>query len=63
MTEALLGKRAAAEWFGVHPNTIERWVKAGKLPGRRNPSGRLVFTREDLEGVVTNAHGHTLPPT
>lgn len=54
--------RTAAEWYDVHPNTIYRWVKAGKLPARRNPGGKLIFTRKDLEGTVTNANGHTLPP-
>ena len=60
-TTPLLGVRAAAEWFNVHPNTIHRWVRDGKLPESRGPGGRLVFTREQLQGVITNAATRHLP--
>ena len=43
----------AADWLGVHENTIYRWVAAGHLPERRvGVLGRLRFTQADLEGVV-----------
>lgn len=30
----MIDPRAAAEWLGVHPETVRRWLRGGYLPGR-----------------------------
>jgi excisionase family DNA binding protein len=45
-----LTKKEAAAYLNVHPETIRRWAKQGKLAVYR--SGRIVrFKQEDLDQV------------
>ena len=40
----------AAEYLGVHHNTIRNWAARGDLPMRRNPvNGYRLFKRSDLD--------------
>jgi excisionase family DNA binding protein len=40
----------AAEYLGVHHNTIRNWATRGELPMHRNPTNRYrLFKRIDLE--------------
>lgn len=48
----LLTKKEAAEVAKVSPKTIDRRVKAGKLP-KRNKSGAPRFWVKDLEKVFS----------
>ncbi len=40
----------AAEFLGVHHNTIRKWAARGELPMHRNPAnGYRLFKRSDLD--------------
>lgn len=54
MINTLLTFKQAAELAGVHPNTIGRWVKEGKLHIVHRPvSNRPYITRDELERAIT----------
>lgn len=36
----------------VHPDTVRRWTKEGKLPATFLPNGRLRVARADLEAML-----------
>lgn len=40
-------RRAAAE-IGVTPETLSRWIRAGRIPASRLPSGHYRIHRADL---------------
>jgi putative resolvase len=39
----------AAKYLGVHPKTLQRWEREGKLPCGRTVTGRRTFTRDELD--------------
>ncbi|XZE20675.1 helix-turn-helix domain-containing protein [Pirellulaceae bacterium SH449] len=40
----------AAEYLGVHHNTIRKWAARGDIPMHRNPvNGYRLFKRQDLD--------------
>jgi excisionase family DNA binding protein len=40
----------AAEFLGVHHNTLRKWASRGEIPMHRNPAnGYRLFKRSDLE--------------
>lgn len=46
----------AAEYLGVHHNTIRKWAASGRIPVRRNPvNGYRLFKRSDLDDVLKQA--------
>ncbi len=48
-----LSTAEAAEFAGVHPNTIRTWAAAGKIKARRTPGGRLWrFDINELEAAL-----------
>jgi putative resolvase len=49
--------RKAAEILGVHPVTLRRWEKEGKIRCIRTPSGQRRFTRSEVLRLV----GETMP--
>lgn len=49
MTGRLLTARAVAEFLGVSTETVLRWHRKGKLPGRRLPGGALRFVEAELD--------------
>lgn len=59
MNQAPLSPSAAARYIQerwhlkVHPETVRRWVRRGKLPATRTPGGYLVIAVEDLESFFT----------
>ena len=68
MTDRLLTAREVAELLGVSAETVLRWVRAGKLPAIRLPSGAIRFEPDQLDvwieeratpgrGVVTHPAG------
>jgi excisionase family DNA binding protein len=52
MVSALLTTREVAEHFRVCPDTVLRWVRAGKLRAFRLPSGAIRFREDDLDAQV-----------
>ena len=46
----------AAEYLGVHHNTIRKWAGRGDIPVHRNPvNGYRVFKRMDLDKLLKKA--------
>jgi excisionase family DNA binding protein len=48
----LLTAREVSELLGVSAETVLRWVRAGKLPAIRLPSGALRFDRDVLDAWI-----------
>lgn len=47
----------AAKMVGVHPSTLRRWIRWGKMhPVPRNRNGWRVFRDEDIEILRSLAH-------
>ena len=43
----------AAEYLGVHHNTIRKWAAHGDIPMHRNPvNGYRLFKRSDLDAFL-----------
>jgi excisionase family DNA binding protein len=49
VTMGLLTARHVAEHLGLTSETILAWVRDGKLPAFRLPSGQIRFREEDLK--------------
>lgn len=49
MTGKLLTAREIAEHLGLSSETVLAWVRAGKLPAFRLPSGQLRFREAEVE--------------
>ena len=46
----------AAEYLGVHPDSLRRWDRSGKLKARRNPiTGFRLYTRDELGAILERA--------
>jgi excisionase family DNA binding protein len=50
-TRQFYGMKYAAQFFGVHPYTVKRWVKSGKVPGKKI-GGRYYIAKESLETLL-----------
>lgn len=48
----LLNLRDVAVELDVSPDTVDRFLRAGKLPFVRLPSGRRRIAREDLDRAI-----------
>jgi excisionase family DNA binding protein len=43
----------AAEYLGVHHNTVRKWAASGEIPMHRNPAnGYRLFKRRDLDAFL-----------
>jgi excisionase family DNA binding protein len=51
MEQRLVQISEAARRIGVSVQTIRRWADAGKIPSLRTPSGRRVFTEEQIAAI------------
>jgi putative resolvase len=49
----LLKTGQVAERLGVHPDTVKRWVRAGKLNVVKTPGGRNLIPEIEVEKVLT----------
>lgn len=47
-----LSTPAAAEYLGIHPDTLKRWVKQGLCEATKTPKGWYRFRLEDLDRAV-----------
>lgn len=46
----------AAEYLGVHQNTIRKWAARGDIPMHRNPAnGYRLFKKSDLDKFLKKA--------
>lgn len=55
-TEAFeLSAKQAAEYLAVHPDTLKRWAKAGKVRCFKTPGGYFRFRRSDLDYLTKPA--------
>ena len=43
-----LTTKEAAELYRVHPETIKKWARAGKIPGKKIGARKWLFPAEDL---------------
>lgn len=46
--------RDVAARLGVHPESVKRWARAGKLDARKNMAGAWLFNRQDVDRVQTH---------
>ena len=44
----------AAEFLGVHPETLRRWDKSGRLPAERLRSGERIYSLAQLKAYLVN---------
>lgn len=42
----------AAAAVGVHPETVRRWARSRRLPGRKTIAGHWVFDRGDIDALA-----------
>jgi MerR family transcriptional regulator, copper efflux regulator len=55
MTPHYLKIKKAAEFLGVHPNTLRNWERNKKITTHRNPLNRYrLYKKEDLEALLIN---------
>ena len=51
--------KEASQSIGVHPDTIRRWARLGKIKSRRHPiNGYRLFDIQDIYRVVEQIFGH-----
>jgi len=43
----------AADYVGVHVDTIKRWAADGKVRSFRTPGGWWRFSKDDLDALLT----------
>jgi len=48
-----LSRRQAAQIFGVHPGSLKRWEKAGKLRPIKITSRCLRYDRAEVEAILS----------
>jgi excisionase family DNA binding protein len=51
----------ASRELRVHPNTLLRWVKEGRVAAVRLGGRKLLFSRKELEKLISNRNSQTLP--
>jgi len=44
--------REAADLLNVHPETLRRWDRGGRLKPSRTPTGHRRYRRADLEALL-----------
>lgn len=52
----------AAEYTGLHPQTLRNYVKQGKLSEYRNPANQRVFDTQELDTLITHKHAANAQP-
>jgi len=52
MAGEYLSTGEAAELLGVHPDTLRRWERAGRVKAVRTPTGQRRFKRADIEALL-----------
>ncbi len=61
LAKLLAEREASSEWLsaydaaqilGVHPKTMRKWIREGKIEGKRTEGGRHRVRRADLEAFL-----------
>ncbi len=52
MTTPLLSYAEAAERLRIKPDTLQRWVAAGRVPHKKYFNKRVFFTEEHIEEIL-----------
>lgn len=52
MAERMLTTGQAAKLFSVTPDTVLKWIKAGRVPARRTPGGHYRIDPRELERLI-----------
>ena len=55
MTTTLLTPYEAAKFMGVHPKSLTRWAKQGRIPCIKTPGGHRRYRLEDLLAAYEKA--------
>jgi excisionase family DNA binding protein len=56
---AFLSIKDASQRLGVHPDTLRRWVRRGKVPCKRHPiNGYRLFDILELDRLLGQILGH-----
>jgi excisionase family DNA binding protein len=50
-----------ARFWGLHPRTVNGWIKSGRLPGLRSPGDHFRLRVEDVRAFCA-AEGRPIPP-
>ncbi len=50
--DALLTPAEVSQKFRVHPKTVTRWVKAGKLTAVRTPGGHRRYHADQVDALL-----------
>nr|MDO8079938.1 IS607 family transposase [Candidatus Freyarchaeota archaeon] len=53
----LLNMKKACERLGVHPNTLRRWIKEGKVRAVRTPKGRFRIPEDEVSRLMGEIRG------
>ncbi|MBN9374602.1 MAG: helix-turn-helix domain-containing protein [Cellulomonas sp.] len=53
--DELLSVGEAAELLAVHPDTLKRWERAGRIEALRTPTGHRRFRRRDVEHLLARS--------
>lgn len=51
----LLSPRQVADALGVHPETVRRWIRSGKVPAIKATARTIRVRSEVLESLMTQA--------
>ena len=51
--------REAADLLNVHPETLRRWDRTGRLTTSRTPTGHRRYRRADLDALMAEAERRT----
>ncbi len=55
--QRLFSTKAAAQYLGVHPDTVRKYADLGRIIARKLER-RRVFTLEDLNAFIDALHGY-----
>lgn len=49
----------ASEYLGVHPQTLRRWEREGRITPKHTPGGRRVYTKDQLDKLIPETDSDT----
>lgn len=55
LDDRLLSKREVADRLSVHPATVDRWTKDGRIPGKVRIGGRVGWRASAIQSLIATA--------